>query len=299
MIRKLPWKKTAHKERKQEDVRPIFWALRPKSYIARTESWDEFPNGRWGDSRSPAFGELADMHLTTLHRVKSEEVIKAWGAPTSEQDVYKVFADYCRGVVQCLPWTDSPLARETEDITDQLVQLNEKGFLTINSQPRVNSAHSTDKKYGWGPSGGYVYQKAYIEFFTTATNLNAFKRVAAKHSSITFMAVNLAGDVLLSSPGAKKPNAVTWGVFPEKEIVQPTVVEFESFIVWKGEAFALWQTHWQSTYPKDSESNKLLQYIHDTYYLVNVVENDYVERDIFSIFAEVVEEVKNQQDNTS
>jgi methylenetetrahydrofolate reductase (NADPH) len=41
----------------KEDVRPIFWAIKPKSYIARTQEWDEFPNGRWGVSRSAAFGE--------------------------------------------------------------------------------------------------------------------------------------------------------------------------------------------------------------------------------------------------
>lgn len=34
-----------------EDVRPINWANRPKSYLSRTEEWDEFPNGRWGDGR--------------------------------------------------------------------------------------------------------------------------------------------------------------------------------------------------------------------------------------------------------
>lgn len=30
-----------------------------------------------------------------------------------------------------------------------------------------------------------------------------------------------------------QPNAVTWGVFPGKEIVQPTVVDPESFKTWK------------------------------------------------------------------
>lgn len=34
-----------------EDVRPINWSNRPKSYLSRTEEWDEFPNGRWGDGR--------------------------------------------------------------------------------------------------------------------------------------------------------------------------------------------------------------------------------------------------------
>ena len=49
--RELPWRARLNGK---EDVRPIFWANRPKSYMVRTNSWDEFPNGRWGDSRSPA-----------------------------------------------------------------------------------------------------------------------------------------------------------------------------------------------------------------------------------------------------
>ena len=53
--RDLPFKKPS--QRAKEDVRPIFWANKPKSYISRTKEWDEFPNGRWGVSRSAAFGE--------------------------------------------------------------------------------------------------------------------------------------------------------------------------------------------------------------------------------------------------
>lgn len=45
--RPLPWAVSAHPKRKVEDVRPIFWASRPKSYIYRTQDWDDFPNGRW------------------------------------------------------------------------------------------------------------------------------------------------------------------------------------------------------------------------------------------------------------
>merc|ERR1712142_414444 len=48
----LPWKV----ERLAEAIRPIFWSSRPQSYIHRTREWEEFPNGRWGDSSSPAFG---------------------------------------------------------------------------------------------------------------------------------------------------------------------------------------------------------------------------------------------------
>ena len=53
--RELPFKKSSS-QRHNEEVRPIFWAIKPKSYINRTQEWDEFPNGRWGVSRSPAFG---------------------------------------------------------------------------------------------------------------------------------------------------------------------------------------------------------------------------------------------------
>lgn len=45
--RPLPWAVSAHPKRRVEDVRPIFWASRPKSYIHRTQEWDDFPNGRW------------------------------------------------------------------------------------------------------------------------------------------------------------------------------------------------------------------------------------------------------------
>ena len=32
---------------------------------------------------------------------------------------------------------------------------------------------------------------------------------------------------------SETPNAVTWGVFPGKEIIQPTIVEAVSFMAWK------------------------------------------------------------------
>ena len=44
--RRLPWRGSTMARRAKEDVRPIFWANRQQSYINRTESWDEFPNGR-------------------------------------------------------------------------------------------------------------------------------------------------------------------------------------------------------------------------------------------------------------
>jgi methylenetetrahydrofolate reductase (NADPH) len=47
-------------------------------------------------------------------------------------------------------------------ITDQLAKMNELGYLTINSQPAVDGVPSDDRVHGWGPAGGYVYQKVSV-----------------------------------------------------------------------------------------------------------------------------------------
>ena len=43
----LPWRQSLGLRRRDENVRPIFWRNRNRSYVARTQDWDEFPNGRW------------------------------------------------------------------------------------------------------------------------------------------------------------------------------------------------------------------------------------------------------------
>ena len=81
--KKLPWKKPSSFARAKEDVRPIFWCIKPKSYIARTADWDDFPNGRWGLSRSPAFGLVTDYPSFTHRKPSKEKIIKLWGQVTS------------------------------------------------------------------------------------------------------------------------------------------------------------------------------------------------------------------------
>jgi methylenetetrahydrofolate reductase (NADPH) len=59
-------------KREGETVRPIFWANRMRTYILRTEGWDDYPNGRWGDARSPAYGDLAAFgHATGFAKTVS------------------------------------------------------------------------------------------------------------------------------------------------------------------------------------------------------------------------------------
>jgi methylenetetrahydrofolate reductase (NADPH) len=215
--------------------------------------------------------------------VKSGEVKRLWGEPKSYQDIYDVFAKYCSGEVEQLPWIDRALSPESDSIKPLLIKLNKNGFLTINSQPAVNGVSSTDEVFGWGPANGYIYQKAYLEFFTSAENLQRLIAAMKKFPSMTYHATTRKGDSLANTP-EHSVSAITWGVFPGKEILQPTVVDSDSFMVWKDEAFVLWDSQWAAHYEEGSESRKLLQNVIDTYYLVNVVDNNYINGNIFALF---------------
>merc|ERR1712118_489906 len=63
---------------------------------------------------------------------------------------------------------------------------------------------------------------------------------------LSYTAVNKAEDVKSNTPDDRSVNAVTWGIFPGKEVVQPTVVDTQSFMAWKDEAFELWHEWGQS-----------------------------------------------------
>ena len=79
-----------------------------------------------------------------------------------------------------------------------------------------------------------------------------------------------------------KKNALCGGVFGAREIIQPTVVDLQSFLVWKDEAFALWKSQWAQLYAPDSVSSQLISKVHDTYWLVNIVDNDFVNSTLYS-----------------
>ena len=66
------------------------------------------------------------------------------------------------------------------------------------------------------------------------------------------------------------------GVFPNKEILQPTVFDSETFVVWSEEAFGLWTNAWANLYDDETDSCSLIYDIHDTYYLVAIIDDEYV-----------------------
>ena len=194
--RHFPWQPTGNSERLvSEDVRPVYWAMRPKSYMTRTKEWDEFPNGRWGNSSNPAFGDLDDYHLFYMSKpVNKKKFLEIWGNEIKNiDDIKDIFISFVKGcpnrqgyMVTSLPWADDQLKPESVLIHDRILNLNNNYLFTVNSQPAVNCAKSSDQVFGWGPKNGYIYQKAYIEFFSQSKDAKVIIDKLKKYPLISY-----------------------------------------------------------------------------------------------------------------
>ena len=108
---------------------------------------------------------------------------------------------------------------------------------------------------------------------------------SSRWRNLTYHAINVNGDAVMGPPEhvPLKVNAVTWGVFPGREIIQPTVVDPESFRTWKDEAFGLWISQWATLYTNESAADTcashLIHEIHDSWWLMNIVDNDFLTSD--------------------
>lgn len=277
----FPWRKSLNPNRKNEEVRPIFWKRRPYSYVARTSQWavDEFPNGRFGDSSSPAFGGL-DLCGSQLIRQSTKKALELWATPKTLNDLALLVNNYLTGKLVCLPWSDTPLNHEVDTMLQHLLNLNNKLIFTINSQPQINGIRSNDKVHGWGPKDGYVYQKQYLEFLLPKNKLSSLERALKGNEMMTYFAVDLDGNLNSNHPDGSRANAVTWGIFPGREVVQPTIVEKVSFLAWKEEFYRIIE-EWKLTLKDNdaTESVALLDSLLHEYVLVNIVDNDFICKD--------------------
>ncbi|GAB1314193.1 methylenetetrahydrofolate reductase 1 [Madurella fahalii] len=261
--------------------------------LGREATWDDFPNGRWGDARSPAYGQI-DGYGVSLH-VTVAQARQLWGTPRTTEDVNNIFIRHLRGELSTIPWNEESFSPETEKIRNQLIALNSKGWWTLASQPAVNGLRSSDPTFGWGPQNGFVFQKAFVEFFLPSADWRALEQRLGRPGMkdvVCFYATNAAGDFVSSDTAARvssadadgepyreaSTNAVTWGVFPGKEIVTPTIIEEVSFRAWSEEAFGIWG-EWAKIYPKGSESEKFLEGVRGDLWLVNIIHHDFVESD--------------------
>merc|ERR1719271_1157057 len=261
-----------------ESTRPIFWAQRAKSYVERTQGWNDYPDGRFGQRDAGAFKSVSPAKPT-------EDVAKKLSDEwrfSDQAGLSELFAQFLApgSAVTQLPWCAEKPGLEMVAIRNQLQEMCRAGMLTINSQARVNGALSTDLVYGWGPAGGVVYQKAYVEFFCSPAILKTLKEHFSKKKDVEWMAVSKKGDSQTSETNSGPVTAVTWGVFPGREIQQPTVVDAASFRAWKDEAFALWDMFLEVN-AENEDQKRIVNNIADTWYLVNVVDNNFLSGDLF------------------
>ena len=239
-----------------------------------------------------------------------------WGRPTTLDQLTSVFLRHLHSEIPDTPFSDAPLSEESQVILPQLEKLTKRGWWTVGSQPAADGVKSTDPVFGWGPPGGYVYQKAFVEFFAPEADV---ERIISKVESegkgwLDYFAINLEVRQLMSpavtsltggmgfvkgylrtSMDDNGRNAVTWGVFPGQEIVQTTIIERESFLAWKvwvpssypthreltccqDAAFSLW-AEWASVYHPRSPEHELLEGVRKARWLVSIVHHDYIHHD--------------------
>ena len=274
--KKLPWKSRIDVN---ENVRPIFWANTKEYYIQRTSDWNSFPNGRWGNKNDSQFGNISDYHLFGVSTGSKKSKLKSWGKElNSIEDIINVFTNFIEKKIKFIPWCDY-LSDETELINSDLLNIIKKGYLTINSQPKQNGLPS---EKSWGGKGGFLYQKSYLEFFCSEENFN---KLNLNDKNLSYCAVNNSDNIITNCNDCTI--AVTWGVFPNKQIIQPTIVDYDSFLIWKKDAFKLWINEWSKIYDKESKSYKLINEIYNNYYLVFIVDNDYINGNIFEKIMQV------------
>ncbi|RDW62560.1 methylenetetrahydrofolate reductase-1 [Coleophoma crateriformis] len=244
--------------------------------LGREATWDDFPNGRWGDARSPAYGEI-DGYGVSLH-MSVNQAIKLWGHPTSIADITDLFIKHIEGKLTAIPWSEEGLNEETNSIKAQLTALNQKGWWTVASQPAVDGVRSTDPIYGWGPKNGFVFQKAFVELFLPSSDWKALHaKLDSLGDDVSYYATNASGDFVSGGCAEEgSTNAVTWGCFTGKEIITPTIIEEVSFRAWAEEAFGIW-AEWSRVYPPRSASKALVEQVRDDVWLVNVIYHGFKE----------------------
>ena len=121
---------------------------------------------------------------------------------------------------------------------------------------------------GWGPAAGYVFQKGFVEFFCEESDVAVIEEKIKNKGNgwVHYFAGNFKvcsfililrllsfRMIILSDQGDCRSNvsedgrnAVTWGVFPGQEVVQTTIIERESFLLWKVSLVLRYTRTWYS-----------------------------------------------------
>jgi methylenetetrahydrofolate reductase (NADPH) len=104
------------------------------------------------------------------------ETFAQWGHPKTTDDLTSIFIHHLQSNISTTPFSPGPLSPESLLILPSLLKLNQLGRWTVGSQPAVDGAASSDDVVGWGPRNGYVFQKAFVEFFCDFEDVQLFEK---------------------------------------------------------------------------------------------------------------------------
>ncbi|KAJ3442187.1 methylenetetrahydrofolate reductase [Anaeramoeba flamelloides] len=273
--RPFPFRKSTIKRRNKEAVRPVSWMYRPESYICLSDKWAKYPRKFWSDGKSTRkFRKVKQKLLQTVHPWISSSRKKELN---SINDVIQIFKSYLTGEINSIPWIDKSSEIILGTDNEKAMKMVNNGLLLINLLPRLNEEVSEDILIGFGGPGGYIYEKRYMEFFIAPHRVKLLIDELNSSGNNIYHITNVDGSINYTNNKKNEVVPITWGVFPGAEIKQPLVMDPESFQnVWRVEAFGLWVDQWQNNFEKNSESWKILQEIHDNWFLVSIIDNDYI-----------------------
>jgi methylenetetrahydrofolate reductase (NADPH) len=100
---------------------------------------------------------------------------------------------FLSGEITSYPFSTGPLSNESQLILPHLLRLAGHSWWPVSSQPAVDGSPSEDNTVGWGPAGGYVYQKSFVEFFASTAVVERLESTIGKVKGVVdFLAGNNA-----------------------------------------------------------------------------------------------------------
>jgi hypothetical protein len=118
-------------------------------------------------------------------------------SPSTLDDITSLSLRFLQGEITAYPFSPAPLSSESQLILPHLLRLAKNGWWPVGSQPAVDGLQSDNAIVGWGPAGGYVYQKSFVEFFASEQVVERLEKAVEKAKGIVDF---LAGNKMVRSP---------------------------------------------------------------------------------------------------
>jgi len=250
--RHLPWRAPVSQRngRCGERVRPVFWALRPRAYLARSAdaSWplqsaapddDSLPS-----SLAPVSSELLDALRPKGARAAAARVASLTRPLRSAADVRSLFDSFSSGELDFFPWAESGKpSPELVAAASAVSPLSARGVCVIDAGLARNGVPSSDSPAGWGPPNGRLYAKAFLLAFVPT---GAVERLAAAVNALPGGGSHLScaqGGAVAGTLARAAP--LTWASAPGGPLLQPVSYSRPAFEAYAGEAWALW-AEWEA-----------------------------------------------------